>query len=54
MKIRFSFCKNGIWYTKSHKDEQVNHLLRIGTTNYNDITIYEIIFWKFMVQWSMR
>ena len=37
---------------KSHKNEQVNHLFRIGTTNYDGITIYEIIIWKLRIAWS--
>ena len=52
MKVKASYCKDGIWYTLSHKGEIVNHLFRIGTTNHMGITIYEIIVWKFALQWS--
>jgi hypothetical protein len=50
--IKFEWSSDGLWYTISHKYEQVNHLFRIGTTNYNGITIYEIIIWKFRIAWS--
>ena len=52
MKFKASYCKDGIWYTVSRKQELVHHLFRIGYTEYNGITIYEVILWKFMIQWS--
>lgn len=50
--IKFEISPDRLWYTKSHQDEQVNHLFRIGTTNYDDITIYEIIIWKLRIAWN--
>jgi hypothetical protein len=50
--IKCELSQSGIWHTKSHKDEQVNHLFRIGTTNSHGITIYEIIIWKLRIAWS--
>jgi hypothetical protein len=50
--IRFEISTDGLWYTKSIQDEQVNHLFRIGTTNYDGITIYEIIIWKLRIVWG--
>jgi hypothetical protein len=50
--IIFEISSDGLWYTKSHKNEQVNHLFRIGTTNCNGITIYEFIIWKLRIAWS--
>ena len=50
--IKCELSTSGMWYTKSHKDEQVNHLFRLGTTNYNGITIYEVIIWKLRIAWS--
>ena len=49
---KFEWSKNGLWYTKSHKGEQVNHLFRLGSTTYEGITIYEIIVGKFRFAWS--
>ena len=49
---KLEWSKNGLWYTKSHKGERVNHLFRLGTTNYEGITIYEIIIGKFRFAWS--
>lgn len=50
--IKCELSPSGMWYTKSHKDEQVNHLFRLGTTNYNGMTIYELIIWKLRIAWS--
>ena len=49
---KFEWSKNGLWYTKSHKGEQVSHLFRLGSTTYEGITIYEIIVGKFRFAWS--
>ena len=49
---KFEWSKNGLWYTRSHKGEQVKHLFRLGTTTYEGITIYEIIVGKFRFAWS--
>jgi hypothetical protein len=51
--IKAKIADTGLWYTKSHKGEQVNHLFRIGSTNYDGMTIYEVILWKLLIQWSM-
>ena len=50
--IQFKVSKDGLWYTKSHKGEQVNHLFRLGSTEYNGMKIYEIIIWRFILKWS--
>jgi hypothetical protein len=50
--IKFEYSKDGLWYTKSHKDEQVNHLFRLGTTTFDGMKIYEIIIGKFRLAWS--
>ena len=52
--IKFEISPDGLWYTKSHKDEQVNHLFRLGTTNYYGMTIYEVIVWKLRIAWSLK
>ena len=44
---KFEYSKSGLWFTKSHKGEQVTHLFRLGTTTYEDMKIYEIIVGKF-------
>ena len=49
---KFEYSKSGLWYTRSHKDEQVNHLFRLGTTSKDGIKIYEIIIGKFRFAWS--
>ena len=49
---KFEYSKSGLWYTKSHKGEQVNHLFRLGTTVYEGARIYEIIVGKFRLAWS--
>ena len=58
--IRFKLSKDGLWYTKSHKDEYVRHLFRIGSTvffapavGHEVVIIYEIIIWKLLITWSM-
>lgn len=51
---KFEYSKSGLWYTKSHKGEQVNHLFRLGTTTYEDVKIYEIIIGKFRLAWSYK
>lgn len=50
--IKFEWSSDGLWYTKSHKGEQVNHLFRLGTTRLDDLKIYEIIIWKFRIAWG--
>lgn len=50
--IRFKVSNDGLWYTKSHKDEYVRHLFRIGSTRYNGVIIYEIIIWKLLITWG--
>ena len=50
--IRFKISDNGLWYTKSHKNEKVRHLFRIGSTTYDNITIYELIIWKLLITWG--
>jgi hypothetical protein len=50
--IQAKISKDGLWFTKSHKGEQVNHLFRIGTTQLDGMTIYEIIIWKLLIQWG--
>lgn len=50
--IKFEWSSDGLWYTKSHKGEQVNHLFRLGTTRLDDMKIYEIIIWKFRIAWG--
>lgn len=50
--IKFEISTDGLWYTKSHKDEKVNHLFRIGTTDYEGMKIYEVIIWKLRIAWS--
>jgi hypothetical protein len=49
---KFKWSKNGLWYTRSQKGEQVNHLFRLGTTMYEGVKIYEIIIGKFRLAWS--
>ena len=44
---KFEYSKDGLWYTKSHKGEQVNHLFRLGTTTLDGMKIYEIIIANF-------
>ena len=50
--IKCKISKEGLWYTKSHKNEEVRHVFRIGFTVYNGITIYELIIWKLLIAWS--
>jgi hypothetical protein len=50
--IKWELADSGIWYTKSHKGEEVKHLFRIGTTNWQGMTIYEIIVWKLRIAWT--
>lgn len=50
--FRVKFADSGLWYTKSHKDEKVSHLFRVGVTTFNGMKIYEVIIWKLMIQWS--
>lgn len=50
--IKCEWSSNGLWYTRSHKGEQVNHLFRIGTTLYESIKIYELIIYKLRLAWS--
>jgi hypothetical protein len=50
--IKCELSKSGLWYTKSHKDEQVNHLFRLGSTAYKGMVIYEVILWKLKIVWS--
>jgi len=52
--VKFSYSKQGIWYTLSHKNEVVKHLFRLGSTTKDGMTIYEIIVWKIAIQWSME
>jgi hypothetical protein len=49
---KFEYSKSGLWFTKSHKGEQLNHLFRLGTTTIDDMKIYEIIVGKFRLAWS--
>ena len=50
--IKFEISSDGLWYTKSHKDERVSHLFRLGTTNIDGMkTIYEVIIWKLRIAW---
>ena len=49
--IKVKWAKEGLWYTRSHKDEEVSHLLRLGTTMYKGMKIYEIIIGKLAIQW---
>ena len=49
---KFEYSKSGLWFTKSHKGEQVNHLFRLGTTTLDGMKIYEIIIGKFRLAWS--
>lgn len=51
--IKCEFSKSGLWYTKSHKDEKVFHLLRLGMTTFDGMKIYEIIVWKLRIAWSI-
>ena len=50
--IKCEWSGDGLWYTKSHKGEQVNHLFRFGTTMYQEEKIYEIIIGKFRLAWN--
>ena len=52
MKIDINWCQDGLWYTRSHKDEEVTHLFRLGTTTYQGMKIYEIIIGKLAIKWS--
>ena len=49
--IKCEWSSDGLWYTKSHKGEQVSHLFRVGTTTYNGIRICELIIYKFRMAW---
>ena len=49
---KFEYSKSGLWFIKSHKGEQVNHLFRLGTTTIDGMKIYEIIVGKFRLAWS--
>lgn len=49
--IKCEWSTDGLWYTRSHKGEKVNHLFRIGTTFYENIKIYELIIYKFRLAW---
>lgn len=49
---KFEYSKSGLWYTQSHKGEQVNHLFRLGTTTRDGIKIYEIIIGRFRLAWT--
>jgi hypothetical protein len=49
---KFEYSKSGLWYTLSHKGEQVNHLFRLGTTARDGVKIYEIIIGKFRLAWT--
>ena len=51
--IKFKWSNDGLWFTRSHKDEQVNHLFRIGSTDYNGMKIYEIIIGKLFIGWRV-
>jgi hypothetical protein len=51
--IRFKWSQDGLWFTRSHKHEQVNHLFRIGSTDYNGMKIYEIIIGKLFIGWRV-
>ncbi len=50
--VKVKFSNDGLWFTKSHKGEQVNHLFRIGTTTLDGMKIYEIIIGKLLIQWT--
>ena len=50
--IQVKWSKDGLWYTKSHKGEQVNHLLRLGSTEFEGMKIYEIIIWRLIIKWA--
>lgn len=50
--VRVKYSNDGLWFTKSHKGEQVNHLLRLGTTTLDGVKIYEVIVWKLLIQWT--
>ncbi len=50
--IEVKWSKDGLWYTKSHKGEQVNHFFRLGSTNFKELKIFEIIIWKLRVAWA--
>lgn len=49
MLVKFKWAKDGLWFTKSHKDEEVVHLFRLGTTKYDGMKIYEIIIGKLWI-----
>jgi hypothetical protein len=50
--IKFEVSPSGLWFTKSHKNEEVNHLFRIGTTKFDGMKIYEIIIWRLRIVWG--
>jgi hypothetical protein len=47
--VKAEWSSKGIWYTVSHKGERVYHLLRIGSTSKDRLTIYEFIIWKLRI-----
>jgi len=49
--IKCEVSQQGLWYTLSHKNEQVNHVFRIGSTSKDGMTIYEFIIWKLRIAW---
>ena len=50
--IKVKWAKEGLWYTRSHKDEEVTHLFRLGSTTYQGMKIYEIIIWRLIIKWA--
>jgi hypothetical protein len=50
--IKAEWSPVGLWYTQSRKDEEVNHLFRIGYTRWDGDVIYEIIIWKLRIVWG--
>lgn len=53
MILKCKWSKDGLWYTKSHKDEEVVHLIRIGATKYNGVKIYELIIGKLWIGFAL-
>jgi hypothetical protein len=52
--FKFDWSDDGVWWTRSYKDERVEHWFRIGRTHFEDIIIYEFILWKLLIVWGIR
>jgi hypothetical protein len=52
--FKFDLSNDGVWWTRSYKNERVEHWFRIGRTHFEDMIIYEFILWRLLIVWGIK